>query len=144
MIKEYKHLIKVATFPYGANIFKVCESEILSKNKLNESDEDIDNTKTEDIDIGKTEDIDNTKTEDIDNTKTEDTANAKTEDIDNTKTEDIDNTKTEAKDEGIHRDRNIFIQVFRYSKRWRDKKGNWKIRQVVWVFWDSGHVSKLN
>ena len=160
MIKEYKHLIKVATFPYGANIFKVCESEILSKNKLNESDEDIDNTKTEDIDIGKTEDIDNTKTENIDNTKTEDTANAKTEDIDNTKTEDIDisktedidntktedidNTKTEAKDEGIHRDRNIFIQVFRYSKRWRDKKGNWKIRQVVWVFWDSGHVSELN
>ena len=74
----------------------------------------------------------------------EDIDNTKTEDIDNTKTEDIDNTKTEAKDEDIHRDRNIFMQVFRYSKRWVDKKGNWKKRQVVWVFWDDGHVSELN
>ena len=91
-----------------------------SKNRLIELDEDINISKTEDID------------------------NSKTEDIDNTKTEDIDNTKTEAKDEDIHRDRNIFMQVFRYSKRWVDKKGNWKKRQVVWVFWDDGHVSELN
>ena len=39
---------------------------MLSKNKLDEFDEDIDTTKTEDIDICKTEDIDDTKTEDKD------------------------------------------------------------------------------
>ena len=33
---------------------------MLSKNKLDEFDEDIDTTKTEDIDICKTEDIDDT------------------------------------------------------------------------------------
>ena len=82
--KRIQTFDKVTTFPYGTNIFKVCESEMLPKNKLNESDEDIDNTKTEDIHISKTEDIDNTKTEDIDNTKTEDVDNAKTEDIDHT------------------------------------------------------------
>ena len=32
MIKEYKH-DKVTTFPYGTNVFKVCENEMLSKNK---------------------------------------------------------------------------------------------------------------
>ena len=30
MIKEYKH-DKVTTFPYGTNVFKVCENEMLSK-----------------------------------------------------------------------------------------------------------------
>ena len=57
-------------FPYGTNVFKVCESKMLSKNKLNESGEDIDNTKTEDIDISKTEDTDICKTEDTDICKT--------------------------------------------------------------------------
>ena len=47
-------------------MFKVCESEMLLKNKLTEHDEDID------IDINKTEDIDISKTEDIDINKTED------------------------------------------------------------------------
>ena len=46
---------------------------MLSKNKLDEFDEDIDTTKTEDIDICKTEDIDDTKTED----KDEDTDNGR-------------------------------------------------------------------
>ena len=58
--KRIQTFDKVTTFPYGTNIFKVCESEMLSKNKLSESGEDIDNTKTEDIDNAKTEDIDNT------------------------------------------------------------------------------------
>ena len=35
---------KVTTYPYGTNAFKVCESEMLSKNKLNRSDEDNNNT----------------------------------------------------------------------------------------------------
>ena len=56
--KRIQTFDKVTTFPYGPDIFKVCESEMLSKNKLNESDEDIDNTKTEDIDNTKTEDKD--------------------------------------------------------------------------------------
>ena len=35
------------------------------------------------------------------------------------------------------------MQVFRYSKRWRDKKGNRKRRTIVWVFWDDDHISEL-
>ena len=92
---------------------------MLSKNKLKEYDEDIDNIETEDIDISK---------------------NAY---IYNTKTEDIDNTKTNGKDEYIYKGRNRFIHMFRYSKRWKDKKGNCKKRQIFWVFWDDGHVSEL-
>ena len=101
---------KVTTFPYGTNVFKVCEGEMLSKNKLIELDEDIDISKTEDIDISKTEDIDIGKTED--------------------------------KDEDTDRDR--LIWVFRYAKQWHGKKnGNWKRRQIVWIFWNNGHVSEL-
>ena len=86
--KRIQTIDKVTTFPYGTNIFKVCESEMLSKTKLSWTDEDIDNTKTEDIDNTKTEDIDN-----IDNIETEDNDISKTAYIDNTKTDDIDNTK---------------------------------------------------
>ena len=96
--KRIQTFDKVTTFPYEANAFKLCESEMLSKNKLGEFDEDIDTTKTEDNDISKTEDIDNTKTEDIDNTKTED------------------------KDEDIDNGRNKPVQVFEYIRRQRDKK----------------------
>ena len=35
MIKEYKHH-KITTYPYGTNIFKVCENEMLLKNEFNE------------------------------------------------------------------------------------------------------------
>ena len=122
--KRIQTFDKVTTYPYGTNAFKVCEGEMLSKNKLIELDEDIDISKTEDIDISKTEDIDNTKTEDIDNTRTED--------IDNTKIEDIDNTKTEDIDEGM--DRDTFIQIFGLSKRARNKNGNWIKRHIIWVF----------
>ena len=31
--KKIQTYDKVATFPYGTNVFKVCENEILSKNK---------------------------------------------------------------------------------------------------------------
>ena len=88
--KRIKTFDKVTTFPYGANAFKVCEGEMLSKNKLIEFDEDIDISKTEDTDICKTEDTDICKTEDTDI--------CKTEDIDNTKTEDTDICKTKDKD----------------------------------------------
>ena len=134
MIKEYKHLNKVTMFPYGTNVYKVCESEMLSKNKLTELDENIDISKTEDINISKTEDIDIGKAEDIDI--------GKTEDIDVGKTKDIDISKTEDKDEDT--DRVKLIRVFRYSKQWCGKKNcNRKRRQIVWVFWNNGHVSKL-
>ena len=72
--KRIQTFDKVATFLYGTNAFKVCENEMLSKDKLNEFDEgiDIDNTMIEDIDIDKdnTEDIDKDNTEDIDEDKT--------------------------------------------------------------------------
>ena len=72
-----------------------------------------------------------------------DTSISKTEDTSISKTEDIDNTKNEDNDEDIDKDRNTLIQMFRYSKRWKDKKGNRKRRQIVWVFWNNGHVSEL-
>ena len=143
MIKESKHL--VTTFPYGTNVFKVCETEMLLKNKLIDPDEDIE---TEDIHISKTEgieteDIDISKTEDVDVSKNAYAEISKIEDIDISKIEDIDNTKTKDKDEAIDKGRNTLIQMFRYSKRSRNKKGNWKKRQIVSVFWDVGHVSEL-
>ena len=33
--------------------------------------------------------------------------------------------------------------MFRYSKRWKDKKGNKKKRSIVWIFWDDDHISEL-
>ena len=44
--KRIQTFDRLTTFPYGTNVFKVCQSEMLSNNKLNEPDEDIDNTKT--------------------------------------------------------------------------------------------------
>ena len=67
-----------------------------------------------------------------------------------TMTKDKDETtpKTKAKDkdkdEDTDRYRNKFIQVFKYSKRRYNKKNsNWKKRQIVWAFWNDGHVSEL-
>ena len=42
--KKITQIDKVTTYPYRTNAFKVCESEMLSKNKLNRSDKDNDNT----------------------------------------------------------------------------------------------------
>ena len=113
--------------------------------------DDIYISKTEDIDISKTEDIDISKTEDIDISKTEDAVISKTEDIDISKfedavvskTEDIDNTKNEYNDEDIDKSRNNLIQIFRCSKKWKDKKGNRNRRTIIWVFWDDDLISKL-
>ena len=33
--------------------------------------------------------------------------------------------------------------MFQHAKQKHDKKGNMKKRQIVWVFWDDGHVSEL-
>ena len=40
--KRIQTFDKVTTFPYGTNVFKVCENEMLLKNKLIEHDEDKD------------------------------------------------------------------------------------------------------
>ena len=52
-------------------------------------------------------------------------------------------TKTKDKDEDIDRDRNKFIQMFQLAKLWRRKKGNWKRKQIIWIFWDDDHMSEL-
>ena len=158
--KRIQTFDKVTTFPYGTNIFKVCEGEMLLKNKLIELDEDIDNTETEDIDntktedtdICKTEDTDISKTEDIDISKTEDIDICKTEDTDICKTEDIDNTKTEDKDEDT--DRDMLIRVFRYSKQGRGKKmvigkedklsGSFGITVMYQNYVKSGYILMVN
>ena len=99
----------------------------LPKNKLIELDEDIDISKTEDIDISKTEDIDI----------------GKTEDLDISKAEDIDISKTEDKDE----DTDMFICSYEClgirSNGAVKKNGNWKRRQIFWVFWNNVHASEL-
>ena len=138
---------KVTTFPYGTNVFKVCESEMLSKNKLIELDEEKNTPKDKDKDKDKTrtKDIDKTtpktkaRTKDKDKTKTEykDTTTPKTRTIPKTKTKIEDNDKTtsktktkiEDKDEDITKGRNKFIQVFQHAKQKHDKNGNWKKRQ---------------
>ena len=145
--KRLQTFDKVTTFPYRTNAFKVCESEMLSKNKLSEHDEGKSMPKDKDKTTPKTktEDKDKptnkNKTEDKDKTTTKTKAKTKSEDKDKTTTKT--KAKTEDKDEGIDRGRNMFIQMFQHAKRTRDKKGNWKKRQIVWVFWEDGHVSEL-
>ena len=56
--KRIQTFDKFTAFPYETNIFKVCVSEMQSKNKLIELDEDIDISKTEDKDKTKAEDKD--------------------------------------------------------------------------------------
>ena len=145
--KKIQTFDKVTSFPYGTNVFKVFESEMLSKNKFSDRDKDKDKDKTSTEDKDNTTPKTKTTTEDknkiIPKTKTK----IKTEDKDHTtpKTK----TKTEDKDDDIDKSRNKFIQVFQCSKRWRDKKDynwkndNWKIRQIVWVFWDDDRISEL-
>ena len=145
--KRIQTFDKVTMFPYGTNVFKVCESEMLSKNELTEPDEEKNTPKDKDKDKDKTrtKDIDKTtpktkaRTKDKDKTKTEYkvTTTPKTRNIPKTKTKIEDNDKTtpktkakiEDKDEDINKGRNKFIQVFQHAKQKHDKKGNWKKRQ---------------
>ena len=118
--KEIQTFDKVTSFPYGTNVFKVFESEMVSKNKFSDRDKDKDKDKTSTEDKDSTTPKTKTMTEDknkiIPKTKTK------------TKTEDKDHitpktkTKTEDKDDDIDKSRNQFIQVFQCSKRWHDKK----------------------
>ena len=54
---------KVTTYPYGTNAFKVCESEMLSKNKLNRLDENKNTPKDKTICIINIKDKNKTKSE---------------------------------------------------------------------------------
>ena len=72
--KRIQTFDKVTTFPYGTNVFKVCENEMLSRNKFCDRDKDKDKDKTS------TEDKDNTTTKTEDKNKT--TLKTKTEDKD--------------------------------------------------------------
>ena len=68
---------------------------------------------------------------------------SKTEDIGIIKTEDVDNTKNEDNDEDKDKRRNKSIQMFRFLKRWKDKMGNQKKRNIVWAFWDDDYIPEL-
>ena len=131
--KRLQTFDKITTFPYGATAIIVCESEMLSKNKLIGHDEDKNRPKDKDKDNTTTK----TKTEDQDNTTTKtktedkDSTSTKTEDKDNTttKTEDKDNTitktktKIEDKDEDIDKGRNVYRCFGMQSER--------KIKKVI-------------
>ena len=80
--KRIQTFDKVTTFPYETNVFKVCESDILSKYKFSDRDKDKDKTSTEDKDntTPKTKTMTEDKNKAIPKTKTK----TKTEDKDNT------------------------------------------------------------
>ena len=113
------------------------------KDKNTPKDKDKDKTTTKTKTKTKTEDKDKTPTK----TKTED--NDKTTPKIKTKTEVNDKTmpktknKIEDKDEGVNKGRNKFIQISHHAKQKHDEKGNYKKRQIVWVFWDDELVSEL-
>ena len=126
--KRIQTFDKVTTFPYGRNVFRVCEGEMLSKNKFIELDEDIGNTKTEDIVNTKT-DVDNTKIEDINNNKPY---------IDK-------DTKPDIKRDSnpnIKIDKKTSLQVFKVVKFKFKNKNNWEKKVMTWAFWKSP-VSEL-
>ena len=141
--KRIQTFDKVTTFPHGANVFKVCEGEMLSKNKLIGIDDDKNMLKDNDNDEDKTTIKTIAKIEDKDKTtikatvKIEDNTTATT----NTNTEDknMAKSKTKAKSEDIDEE----IQMFPCSKTWNDEEDNWKIRRIVLVFRNNGHVSEL-
>ena len=130
--KRIQTFDKVTTFPYGTNVSKVCENDMLLKNKLNEFDEDIDidNTMIEDIDNTKIEDIDidtgNTMTEDIDIDI--DIDKDKTEDTDKDNTEDIDKDKTGTKDKDKDKDK-----TSTKNKTSTKDKGNTASKTKTWT-----------
>ena len=68
---------------------------------------------------------------------------SKTENIGISKTEDVDNTKNEDNDEDRDKGRNKHIQMFRFLKRWKDKKGNHKKINIIWSFWDDDYIREL-
>ena len=101
---------KVTTFPYGTNVYTVCESKMLLKNKLIVHDEDINISKNEDIDISKTGDNINT------------TIKTKTKTEDNDKDRATIKTKADTEDKDEDTDKDMLIRVFKYSKQWKGKK----------------------
>ena len=92
--KRLQTFDKVTAFPYGTNVFKVCESEMLSKNKLSELDEDKNKPKDKDKDNDKNKDNDKDK----DKARTKDENKDKTRAIDRDKTTPKTKIKTEDKD----------------------------------------------
>ena len=62
--KRLQTFDKVTTFPYGTNVFKVCESQMILKNTLSEHNKDKNMPKDKDIDQTKTKITPKTKTED--------------------------------------------------------------------------------
>ena len=119
---------KITTYPYDTNAFKVCESEMLSKNKLSVPDEDKDKDKT----TPKTM----TKTEDKDKDKTIPKTIVKIEDKDKTIPKTIIKTEDKDKDEPI--------PILHYATiNLNRKTGNWIKRQIVCVHWNNEHISKL-
>ena len=76
----------ITTYPYGTNAFKVCESEMLSKNKLSGPDEDKNTAEDKNKNTPKDKDKDKTTPKTM--------------------------TKTEDKDEDIDMDGNRLIQTF--------------------------------
>ena len=140
--KRIQTFDKVTTFPYGTNVSKVCENDMLLKNKLNEFDEDIDidNTMIEDIDNTKIEDIDidtgNTMTEDIDIDKD------KTGTKDKTSTKDKGNTTSKTKTWTRNIDkkrsyRSLFFQSYGVKKKEEDpdfENSNWIGKKIFVIF----------
>ena len=120
---------KVTTYPYRKKTFKVCESEMLSKNEMNRLDEDKNTPKDKDKDKTKTKTVD--KDKNIPKTKTVD----KVKNIPKTKTVDKDKDKTESE--------------YKFGKVYFDEEmevindDDWILRKIVIVSWNNNYASKL-
>ena len=125
--KRLQTFDKVTTFPCGTNAFKMCESEMLSKIKLSELDEDenIPKDKDKDKTAPKTKTTHKTKTKDKDNDKTTPKTKTTTEDKDEatlkTKTKDKDKDKTTPKTKTMTEDKDETTPKIKTKDKDKDK-----------------------
>ena len=128
---------KVTTYSYGIPAIKVCESEMLSKNKLNMLDEDKYTPKDKNKDKTKTKT--KTKAKTIHETKDNDEDIDKDNSIPKTivKIEDKDMTMSEYKDE------DMLTKVYTEDEKEHIDNNHWTKRITVKIFWNNNNISEI-
>ena len=119
---------KITTYPHGTPAIKVCESEILSKNKLNMLDEDKNTPK----DKNKDKTTPKTKAKTIHKTKDNDEDNDKTIPKTKDNDEDIDKDKDEAMSKCI--DENMLTKVYFEEEKKLIDNNHWTRKKTVKSF----------
>ena len=128
---------KVTTYSYGIPAIKVCESEMLSKNKLNMLDEDKYTPKDKNKDKTKTKT--KTKAKTIHETKDNDEDIDKDNSIPKTivKIEDKDMTMSEYKDE------DMLTKVYTEDEKKHIDNNHWTKRITIKIFWNNNNISEI-